>query len=138
MTPTYLGRIQTRILLLATVGSFVTLFYGILAAYLSGNFVDFFIPFLLLFLVTLFGIFWDILYNYAQKLRWDRDWPPAFSFITAFIEMLPVMLIALLLNVHPILFLFHYWSIWWATFIMALGPMRVIFPRWRFRGGQWL
>lgn len=138
MTPTYLGRIQTRILLLATVGSFVTLFYGILAAFLNNNFVAFFIPFLILFLVAIFGIFWDILYNYAQKLRWDRDWPPAFSFITAFIEMLPVMLIALLLNVHPILFLFHYWSVWWATFIMALGPMRIIFPRWRFRGGQWL
>lgn len=138
MTPTYLGRIQTRLLLLATVGSLVTFFYGILAAFLANNFTTFFIPFLLLFLVAFFGIFWDILYNYAQKLRWDRDWPPAFSFITAFIEMLPVMLIALLLNVHPVLFLFHYWSVWWATFIMALGPMRIIFPRWRFRGGQWL
>jgi hypothetical protein len=48
------------------------------------------------------------------------------------------MLIALLLNVHPVFFLFHYWTVWWATFIMALGPMRIIFPRWRFRGGQWL
>jgi hypothetical protein len=138
MTPTYLGRIQTRLLLLATVGSFITLFYGILAAILFGGLFNFFIPFILLFLVASFGLFWDILYNYAQKLRWDRDWPPAFSFITAFIEMLPIMLIALLLNVNPIFFLFHYWTVWWATFIMALGPMRVIFPRWRFRGGQWL
>jgi hypothetical protein len=138
MTPTYFGRIQTRLLLLATVGTFVTFFYAILAAAISGDFVPFFFPFILLTLVAVFGVFWDILYNFAQKLRWDRDWPPAFSFITAFIEMLPVMLIALLLNVNPILFLFHYWSVWWATFIMALGPMRVIFPRWRFRGGQWL
>jgi hypothetical protein len=138
MTPTLLGRIQTRILLLATVGSFFTLFYGILAAVLTANFVSFFIPFLLLFLVILFGIGWDILYNYAQKLRWDRDWPPAFSLIAGFIEMLPVMFIALLLNVHPVLFLFHYWTVWWSTFIMALGPMRIIFPRWRFNGGRWL
>jgi hypothetical protein len=138
MTPTLFGRIQTRLLLLATVGSFVTFFYGILAAILNQNFIGFFIPFILLILVTVFGIGWDILYNFLQKFRWDRDWPPAFSFITAFIEMLPVMLIALLLNVHPVLFLFHYWTVWWATFIMALGPMRIIFPRWRFRGGQWL
>lgn len=138
MTPTYFGRIQTRLLLLATVGSFVTFFYAIIAVLLTGNFVTFFFPFILLTLVAVFGVFWDILYNYAQKLRWDRDWPPAFSFIAGFTEMLPVMLIALLLNVNPILFLFHYWSVWWTTFFMALGPMRVIFPRWRFRGGQWL
>lgn len=138
MTPTLLGRIQTRLLLLATVGTFVTFFYGILAAILSPDFLGFFVPFILLILVALFGIIWDILFNLLQKLRWDRDWPPAFSLIAAFIEMLPVMLVALLLNVHPVLFLFHYWTVWWATFIMALGPMRIIFPRWRFRGGQWL
>jgi hypothetical protein len=137
MTPTYLGRIQTRILLLATVGAFVTLFYAILAAIIFKP-LDFLKPFVLLILVIVFGIGWDILYNFAQKLRWDRDWPPAFSFIAAFIEMLPVMLIALLLNVHPVFFLFHYWTVWWVTFIVALGPMRIIFPRWRFRGGQWL
>jgi hypothetical protein len=137
MTPTYFGRIQTRILLLATIGAFVTLFYAILAAILFQP-LDFLKPLILLILVAVFGIGWDILYNFAQKLRWDRDWPPAFSFITAFIEMLPIMLIALLLNVHPVFFLFHYWTVWWATFIVALGPMRIIFPRWRFRGGQWL
>lgn len=137
MTPTYFGRIQTRFLLLATVGTFITIFYAILAALLFGP-ITFFIPFILLILVAVFGIFWDLIFNYAQKLRWDRDWPPAFSFIAAFIEMLPVMLIALLLNVNPIFFLFHYWTVWWATFFMALGPMRVIFPRWRFRGGQWI
>jgi hypothetical protein len=137
MTPTYLGRIQTRILLLATVGAVVTLLYAILAAIIFQP-LDFLKPFVLLILVIVFGIGWDILYNFAQKLRWDRDWPPAFSFIAAFIEMLPVMLIALLLNIHPVFFLFHYWTVWWATFIMALGPMRIIFPRWRFRGGQWL
>ncbi|MFZ0545789.1 MAG: hypothetical protein WAM60_10155 [Candidatus Promineifilaceae bacterium] len=138
MTPTLFGRIQTRLLLLGTVGAVVTFFYGILAAILTGTAFGFFIPFILLFLVATFGIIWDILYNFAQKFRWDHDWPPAFSFITAFIEMLPIMFIALLLNVHPVLFLFHYWTVWWTTFIMALGPMRVIFPRWRFRGGQWL
>ena len=137
MTPTLFGRIQTRLLLLATVGAFVTFFYAILAAILNGP-IGFLFPFILLILVATFGIVWDIIYNLLQKLRWDRDWPPAFSFITAFIEMLPVMLIALLLNVHPVLFLFHYWTVWWTTFFMALGPMRVIFPRWRFRGGQWL
>lgn len=138
MTPTLSGRIQTRLLLLATIGSFITFFYGILAAILGPDYLSFFVPFLILILVAVFGIVWDIIYNMLQKLRWDRDWPPAFSFIAAFVEMLPVMLIALLLNVHPVLFLFHYWTVWWATFIMVLGPMRIIFPRWRYYGGQWL
>ena len=138
MTPTLIGRIQTRFLLLATVGTFITFFYAVLAVLLFGDPITFFFPFLLLGLVAVFGLFWDILYNFAQKLRWDRDWPPAFSFIAGVIEMLPVMFIALLLNINPIFFQFHYWTVWWATFFMALGPMRVIFPRWRFRGGQWL
>jgi hypothetical protein len=105
---------------------------------LFGTLFNFFQPFILLILVAIFGIGWDALYTLAQKLRWDRDWPPAFSFITAIIEMLPIMLIAILMNIPPIFFLFHYWTVWWSTFIMALGPMRIIFPRWRFRGGQWI
>jgi hypothetical protein len=138
MTPTFFGRLQTRFLLLATVGAFFTLIYGILAWILFGTLFNFFQPFILLILVAIFGIGWDALYTLAQKLRWDRDWPPAFSFITAIIEMLPIMLIAILMNIPPIFFLFHYWTVWWSTFIMALGPMRIIFPRWRFRGGQWI
>lgn len=138
MTPTFLGRIQTRFLLLATVGTFFTFFYGIVAWILFGSLFNFFQPFILLILVAIFGIGWDALYTLAQKLRWDRDWPPAFSFITAIIEMLPIMLIAILMNIPPVFFLLHYWTVWWSTFIMALGPMRIIFPRWRFRGGQWI
>jgi hypothetical protein len=138
MTPTLFGRWQTRILLLSTVGPFVTFFFAILAFVLYGTVLDFFKPFILLILVIVFGIGWDVLFNFLQKLRWDRDWPPAFFLIAAFIEMFPVMLVGLLLQVPPIFFLFHYWFVWWSIFIAMQGPMKIIFPRWRYRGGQWL
>jgi hypothetical protein len=40
--------------------------------------------------------------------------------------------------VNIILFALHYWSVWLGVFLMTQGPMRIIFPRWRFSGGRWL
>ncbi|MCI0579055.1 MAG: hypothetical protein L0332_03875 [Chloroflexi bacterium] len=138
MTPTLFGRWQTRVFLLGTVGLFITFFISLLAWIIGQFFWDFFKPPFLLFLVIVFGFLWDVLYNFAQKFRWDRDWPPAFQFIAGFLEMFPVLVVALFLDVPVWLFLLHYWSVWLATFIMSQGPMRILFPRWRYRGGQWL
>jgi hypothetical protein len=138
MTPTLLGRWQTRTFLLATAGNFISFFIGLIAWYLGSFVYDFFKPFLLLFLVWFFGLFWDALYNYLQTYRWDHDWPPMFQFLTGLIEMFPIYVIALVIKVPWWLFLLHYWLVWTVTFILSQGPMRILYPRWRFRGGQWL
>jgi uncharacterized membrane protein len=141
MTPTLFGRWQTRLLLFATVGVFVTLPFVILS---GGNAVFF----LILAYVAIFGLFWDIIYNYLQKFRWDRDWPAAYQLIAGMWEMLFVFCGVQIIGflplpipkelLSPVVFFLHYTAVWLAVFITSQSLMRIIFPFWRFRGGQWL
>ncbi|CAA9573114.1 MAG: hypothetical protein AVDCRST_MAG88-2540, partial [uncultured Thermomicrobiales bacterium] len=69
MTPTLLGRWQTRFLLLSTIGFVLTLpflFFGLT-------------PLINLVLVIAVGFLWDVLWQFLTRLRWDRDWPPAYQ-----------------------------------------------------------
>ena len=84
MTPTLFGRWQTRLLLLATVGVLVSLPFAIGLIGSSPNSVYFWI----LGYVAIFGLGWDVLYNYLQKSRWDRDWPAAYQLLAGIWELL--------------------------------------------------
>ena len=120
MTPTLLGRIQTRILLFGSVGAIVSFPFG--AAGL-----------LVLFVALILGMLWDVLYNVIQKLRWDRDWPAALQLAAGVWEGL------VLLALFPGVFnLWHYSLVWPSVFTASQSVMRLMFPRWRFRGGRWL
>ena len=66
MTPTLIGRWQTRILLLGTLGVLVTIPFS-----LNGEFV--YVQVLLA--IAVLGCLWDIFYNQLQTVRWDHDWP---------------------------------------------------------------
>ncbi len=145
MIPTLSGRWQTRLLLLGTVGLVITLIFGLI-------FDDMIIPLTLLGYVLLFGLVWDILYNFLQTLRWDRDWPPIFFVGTGILEAVVLwglvkasplwMLVGLnsLPGVNPALtlgqFVAHYGTVWLVTFLIFLGPLKIFLLRWRFRGGQ--
>ena len=145
MIPTLLGRWQTRLLLLGTVGLVITLAFGLLYRNITT-------PLALLGYVLLFGFGWDILYNYLQTLRWDRDWPPMFLAGGGLVEALflwglvkadflwPALGLANLPGVYPGLhvsqFAAHYGTVWLATFLIMLGPLKIFFIKWRFRGGQ--
>lgn len=124
MTPTLRGRWQTRILLLCTVGVFVTFFF----APFLGTFA-----WINLFLVLVLGLFWDVLYIQLQKRRWDHDWPPVYQLFEGIFEGVVIYLL-----VGYFFSWIHYGAVWWAVFLMTQGPLRIIFPRWRFRGGRWL
>ncbi|MTJ06268.1 MULTISPECIES: hypothetical protein [unclassified Anabaena] len=144
MTPTLLGRWQTRLLLLATVGILVSIPF---ATGLFGNKSNL-VYFWILAYVAIFGLGWDILYNYLQKSRWDRDWPAAYQLFAGIWEMVFVFCGVKILGFLPIpipknelspfIFLLHYSVVWLAVFISSQSIMRIIFPRWRFRGGKWL
>ena len=144
MTPTLLGRWQTRLLLLATVGVLVSLPFatGLIAS--NPNSVYFWI----LGYVAIFGLGWDFIYDKLQKYRWDRDWPAAFQLGAGIWELIFVFCGVKLFGFLPIpvpkdllppqVFLLHYSLVWLAVFITSQSLMRIIFPRWRFRGGEWL
>ena len=142
MTPTLLGRWQTRIFLLATVGILFSLpFY---LGYLGHK--DDVVYFWVVFYLGLFGLAWDILYNYLQGFLWDHDWPGIFIFFSGIVEGIFLGLMIKFVGLpgidsshfDPVDFLKHYSLVWLAVYIASWVLMRLLFPRARFRGGQWL
>ncbi len=140
MTPTLLGRWQTRLLLLATVGLLVTLPFS-----LGQTSSPRWIYFAFLGYVALFGLIWDTLYNYLQKFRWDRDWPGLFQLLAGLWEGLFIGGLAKTVGLPGIspklfnleLFIYHYSWVWLTTYLASQSLMRILFPYWRFRGGRW-
>jgi hypothetical protein len=89
------------------------------------------------------GLGWDVLYTYLQKQRWDHDWPPILQLAASILEGLFVCLILYGLDLLPALpslgvFWLHYMSVWVTTFLASQSLMRLLFPRWRYRGGRWM
>ncbi|HEY9817359.1 MAG TPA: hypothetical protein V6D20_16390 [Candidatus Obscuribacterales bacterium] len=139
MTPTLFGRWQTRLLILATMGVLITGLFTTL--YPSDPPPPFF---LILGYVALFGVGWDTLYHALQQRRWDHDWPAVFQLLAGLWEGLFILMLLTTVglpgieNTMPLGgFLGHYSLVWLGYFITTQSLMRVLFPRWRFRGGQW-
>lgn len=145
MTPILLGRWQTRIFLLATVGILVTLPFalGFWGPPPRGEFHPVF--FWIVFYVGLLGLGWDILYNYLQQYMWDHDWPGVFQFFAAIAEGILLGLLIKFVGLPYISkdlplgwFVIHYTLVSVIAYLSSWVVMRLLFPRWRFRGGQWL
>ena len=146
MTPTLFGRWQTRLFLNAFFGIPTTLLYMLVwdqFAYKPTSELFWHMP-NLLFYLTVTGLALDVVYILVQRLRWDRDWPPAFQLGGGALE-LGVVFGLLYLDVlpsvdwcdeDPVRFPIHYVSMWVPAFFFLFGPMRVLFPRWRFSGGK--
>ncbi len=143
MLPTLGGRIQTRIALLAVVGGLVTLIIGPLlpiSAPLSTVYQD---TFVILLAVIILGIGWECLYHFLMQWRWEKDWPTFFGLATAIPEGL---LVWGLLQAGAIpgikgtvptgAFVIDFLLVWIVVWLVANGPMRVPFIRWRFQGGR--
>ncbi|MBA2634267.1 MAG: hypothetical protein H0U86_14930 [Chloroflexi bacterium] len=136
MTPTLAGRWQTRTAMLATLGLFITLTFAVAFESL--------IFFPVLFWVFAFGLVWDALFIALQALRWDRDWPAVFQAGAGVIEGALVFLLITFVGLPGIdkgsvplwLFSLHYGTVWLLTFAWVQGPMRALFPFWRFHGGR--
>lgn len=134
MTPTLLGRWQTRLFLLGTVGLAIT---SVFAYWFQSH-----IPYLLLGVVCTLGCGWDVLYQLLQRRRWDRDWPPALQLAAGVWEALVVawLLFGLDILAQPPTvgqFVVHYTAVWLITFLASQSLLRLIFPRWRYDGGEW-
>lgn len=140
MTPTLLGRWQTRILLLSTVGVLVTLPFWLGKIGQSS-----WIYLIVLGYIALFGLVWDALYIYLQKFRWDRDWPGLFQLFAGIWEGIFVAGLAQTIGLPGIspqafnlgLFICHYSLVWLLTYFVSQSLTRILFPYWRFQGGRW-
>jgi len=142
MTPTLIGRWQTRTFLLSTVGIWLTLPF---ALGWIGNHPSL-IYFWVLFYLGIFGLAWDCFYHFLQQFLWDHDWPGILQFGAAFVEAIFLAVVIKLFGLPHVspsaldlnLFALHYGVVWIAIYLSSWVVMRVLFPRWRFRGGCWL
>jgi hypothetical protein len=142
VVPTLTGRIQTRIFLLAVVGGLITLIIVpfLSSASLGDKYRD---GFLVLLSVAVVGVLWELLYHLLMQWRWEKDWPTLFGLVEGVPEG---ALIWILLSVGAIpgivgkvggvAFLVQFILVWLGVWLVANGPMRVPFIRWRFRGGR--
>ena len=142
MVPTLIGRIQTRLFVLAVIGSLLTLLVTPLlglgvplgAAYRT--------TFTVLVVVAVLGVGWELVYHGLQQFRWEKDWPTLFGLLTAVNEgalVYAVLSLRLLPGVGPGplgAFLVDFFVVWVGTWAFVNGPMRVPFIRWRFHGGR--
>jgi hypothetical protein len=143
MLPTLIGRIQTRFFLLAVVGGLITL---IIVPFLPGSaplgdkYRD---GFLVLASVAVVGIAWELLYHFLMQWRWEKDWPTFFGLAEGVPEGVVIWLLlsagaipGIVGHVGGAAFIIQFVLVWLGVWLVANGPMRVPFIRWRFRGGS--
>ncbi len=143
MVPTLTGRIQTRIFLLAVVGGLITL---IIVPFLPGSaplgdkYRD---GFLVLLSVAVVGVLWELLYHLLMQWRWEKDWPTLFGLVEGVPEGVLIWILlsagaipGIVGSVSGVAFLIQFVLVWLGVWLVANGPMRVPFIRWRFRGGR--
>ena len=136
MTPTLLGRWQSRLVLYLTIGVLISLIFTLI----YGNPVFFYV----LGYLFLIGLVWDLVCTGLQQFRWDRDWPSAFAFFMGFVEAALVYILITTVGLPGIprgsvplgIFIAHFPITWLLIFFALEGPLRVIFPFWRFHGAQ--
>jgi len=143
MLPTLPGRIQSRLFLLAVVGGLVTLIIVPVlpgSAPLGDKYRD---GFLVLASVAVLGVVWELLYHFLMQWRWEKDWPTFFGLATSVNEGLLIWLLlragaipGIVGHVGGAAFIIQFGLIWLGVWLVANGPMRVPFIRWRFNGGR--
>ena len=145
MVPTLFGRIQTRLWLLAGVGGLITVLLTPRLPMRIALVDKYQATFVVLGSVAAIGVVWELVYHLLMQWRWEKDWPTLFGLITAIPEGLLVGFLAtqgllpfLPGPVSPAAFTVHFVVVWLAVWLIANGPMRVPFIRWRFRGGRLL
>ena len=143
MVPTLWGRMQTRIFLLATVGARRHRAHHAGAAgrratvgpvpdnvHRPGH-------------GRRAGLGWEFVYHFLMQFRWEKDWPSMFGLLTAVPEgaaglaaTSPGCRTRAADGVPTLAFAIHFVTVWLCVWLVANGPMRVPFIRWRFRGGR--
>jgi hypothetical protein len=141
MTPTLLGRVQSRLFVVCTAALLWTLLLTPLLAMGFMPLSDAYAGTLsaLAAVLVLGTVLWEPLYHFLQQFRWEKDWPAMFTLIEGVPEGVLVYVVlteVLGLDVPGWPFVIHFATAWLIVFLCLHGPMRVLFLRWRFRGGR--
>lgn len=144
MLPTLGGRIQTRLVLLAVIGGLVTLIVGPVLPVSAPLGTVYRYTFIILAAVAVLGVGWEFVYHFVMQWRWEKDWPTLFGLITLVNEGLLVWLLlraglvpGIPAGAIPLsAFVIDFLAVWLCVWLVANGPMRVPFIRWRFHGGR--
>ncbi|MEM9562374.1 MAG: hypothetical protein AAGA93_07160 [Actinomycetota bacterium] len=139
MTPTLIGRIQSRLIVVTVVGLVWTI---LIVPFLPAGGADLGTVYGMTFRAVIYtavvgAVFWEPLYHWFQQYRWEKDWPTGLGLVTGLPEGLVVL--ALLQASGPVpggAFLVHFTTTWLLVWFVLNGPLRVLLPRWRFRGGR--
>ncbi len=82
MTPTLVGRIQSRLVLVLTVGGIWTFvavpFIPRPPEATIGNVYG--LTYIAVFIATFFGLLWELVYHGVQQLRWEKTGQPFLGF----------------------------------------------------------
>jgi hypothetical protein len=149
MTPTLLGRIQTRTVLLATIGVIATLVITpVLPRPEGASLMDVYeVTFGVLLAVGVVGLGWEVVYHFIQQFRWEKDWPTICALVTGINEG---ALLWFLLKQDWIpwietakrpefdAFVIHFAFVWVCVWLFVVGPIKALVLRWRFRGGEFM
>ncbi len=145
MLPTLFGRIQTRILVLGVLGGLWALLLGPLLPDGAPLATTYRVEFTVLAVVILLGVVWEFGYHLLQQFRWEKDWPTLFGLLTGINEGVLAWLVVSYAGVLPAasqptigIFLTQFVTTWLLVWIVVNGPLRVVFPHWRFRGGRFV
>ena len=143
MLPTLWGRIQTRVLVLGILGGLWTLVLAPILPDGAPIATSYQVAFTVLAVVIVLGVAWEFLYHFLQQFRWEKDWPTLFGLLTAinegiaawfFLEYVPVLPDDVELT--PLVFCIQFITTWLLVWVAVNGPLRAIFPHWRFQGGR--
>jgi hypothetical protein len=154
MTPTFFGRIQTRIFVLLTIGVLATL---VITPFLPLDLQPgtsrldalpsaYAVTFSALAIVLVLGVvIWEPIYHLLQQFRWEKDWPTMFGFLNGINEGILTWFVLQWIgpkptdvHLHLPAFIIDFAFVWIATFLFVNGPMRILSIRWRFNGGRLL
>ena len=147
MTPVLMGRWQTRLFAVIVAGGLWT---AVLTPFLPAETTPpgatrlgdlYLLTATALVLTAGLGVvIWDPLWHLLQQFRWEKDWPALFVLLQAVPEGALVHWVLGHVVTSTGLgwpgFLLDFGTTWLVVFTTVHGPMRVLFIRWRFRGGR--
>jgi hypothetical protein len=134
VTPTLIGRIQTRLLLAVVVGLPIALLVSTLLEGVTARGAV-----TALGVITLLGLAWEAIYDVVQKRRWDTDWPTSFALAAGVPEAVIAWLALKALGATPATlpsYLVLFVAVWLAVWAAQQGPISVLLPRWRHQGAR--
>jgi hypothetical protein len=146
--PTLNGRIQTRIFLIVVIGGIWTLIVTpFVRLFIEGDPTlgdTYRVTFEILLLTLVLGIIWEFIYEGLMQFRWEKDWPAFFQFFQGIPEGISTWLLLHVDAFNPLpgnpvpgpAFVILFVTTWIVTWLMANGPMKILFLRWRFSGGR--